>query len=340
MTSNDMKILLTGGLGYIGSHTAIAFVEAGYDIVIYDNLSNSTLDKLVSLEKILGKKTKFVLGDVRDLVKLTKVLKDEKIDLVIHFAGLKAVGESSVNPIDYYANNVYGAICLMQAMERVGLKKLVFSSSATVYGNPQYLPIDETHPTIPTNPYGRNKLQVEQLLSDISSSDAGWSILCLRYFNPVGAHDSGLIGEDPNGLPNNLMPYMAQVAAGILPLLHIYGDDYETPDGTGIRDYIHVMDLALGHVSALRYINQNKGINFCNLGTGHGFSVKEMIFALEMTSSQKVNFNVVQRRSGDIPICYASVSKAKQLLNWSATRNLEDMCRSLWVWQKNNLPKY
>lgn len=331
-----MKILLTGGLGYIGSHTAIALVEAGYDVVIYDNLSNSTLDKLVSLEKILGKKTKFVLGDVRDVVNLTKVFKDEKIDSVIHFAGLKAVGESSVNPIEYYANNVYGALCLVQAMEGVGLKKLVFSSSATVYGNPQYLPIDEAHPTMPTNPYGRNKLQVEQLLSDISMSDAGWSILCLRYFNPVGAHESGLIGEDPKGLPNNLMPYMAQVAAGILPLLHIYGDDYETPDGTGIRDYIHVMDLALGHVSALGYINQNQGINFCNLGTGHGFSVKEMVRALEGVSYQKINFNVVQRRSGDIPICYASVSKAKQLLNWSASRNLEDMCGSLWVWQKNN----
>lgn len=337
MTSNNMKILLTGGLGYIGSHTAIALVEAGYDVVIYDNLSNSMLDKLESLEKILGKKTKFVLGDVRDVVNLTKVLKDEKIDSVIHFAGLKAVGESSVNPIEYYANNVYGALCLVQAMEGVGLKKLVFSSSATVYGNPQYLPIDETHPTIPTNPYGRNKLQVEQLLSDISISDAGWSILCLRYFNPVGAHESGLIGEDPKGLPNNLMPYMAQVAAGILPLLHIYGDDYETPDGTGIRDYIHVMDLALGHVSALGYINQNKGIDFCNLGAGHGFSVKEMVRALEGVSYQKINFNVVQRRSGDIPICYASVSKAKQLLNWSASRNLEDMCGSLWVWQRNNL---
>lgn len=332
-----MKILLTGGLGYIGSHTVIALVQAGYDVVIYDNLSNSTLDKLVSLEKILGKKTKFVLGDVRDVVNLTKVLKDEKIDSVIHFAGLKAVGESSVNPIEYYANNVYGALCLVQAMEGVGLKKLVFSSSATVYGIPQYLPIDETHPTNPTNPYGRNKLHVEQLLSDISISDAGWSILCLRYFNPVGAHESGLIGEDPKGLPNNLMPYMAQVAAGILPLLHIYGDDYETPDGTGIRDYIHVMDLALGHVSALGYINQNKGIDFCNLGTGHGLSVKEMVRALERVSYQKINFNVVQRRNGDIPICYASVSKAKKLLNWSASRNLEDMCGSLWVWQKNNL---
>ena len=337
MTSNNIKILLTGGLGYIGSHTAIALVEVGYDIIIFDNLSNSSLDKLVSLEKILGKKIKFVLGDVRDVVNLTKVLKDEKIDSVIHFAGLKAVGESSVNPIEYYANNVYGALCLVQAMAGVGLKKLVFSSSATVYGNPQYLPIDEKHPTIPTNTYGRNKLQVEQLLSDISISDEGWSILCLRYFNPVGAHESGLIGEDPKGLPNNLMPYMAQVAAGVLPLLHIYGDDYETPDGTGIRDYIHIMDLALGHVSALRYINQNKGIDFCNLGTGHGFSVKEMVRALEDASSQKINFNVVQRRSGDIPICYASVSKAKQLLNWSASRNLKDMCESLWVWQKNNL---
>lgn len=337
MTSNDMKILLTGGLGYIGSHTTIALVEAGYDVVIYDNLSNSTLDKLVSLEKILAKKTKFVMGDVRDVENLTKVLKDEKIDSVIHLAGLKAVGESSLNPIEYYANNVYGALCLVQAMEGVGLKKLVFSSSATVYGNPQYLPVDETHPTMPTNPYGRNKLQVEQLLSDISISDAGWSILCLRYFNPVGAHVSGLIGEDPKGLPNNLMPYMAQVAAGILPLLHIYGDNYETPDGTGIRDYIHVMDLALGHVSALDYVDQNNGIDFCNLGTGHGFSVKEMVSAFEGVSSQKINFNVVQRRSGDISICYASVSKAKQLLNWSASRNLEDMCGSLWVWQKNNL---
>lgn len=340
MTSNDMKILLTGGLGYIGSHTAIALVEAGCDVVIYDNLSNSTLNKLVSLEKILGKKTKFILGDVRDAPILKKVLEDEKIDSVIHFAGLKAVGESSVHPIEYYANNVYGALCLVQAMEGVGLKKLVFSSSATVYGNPQYLPVDEMHPTAPTNPYGRNKLQVEQLLSDLAISDVGWSILCLRYFNPVGAHESGLIGEDPQGLPNNLMPYMARVAAGILPVLNIYGDDYETPDGTGIRDYIHVMDLALGHVSALDYINQNNGIDFCNLGTGRGFSVKDMIRALEGVSSQKINFNVVQRRSGDISVCYASVSKAKQLLNWSASRDLDDMCRSLWVWQKNNLAKY
>jgi UDP-glucose 4-epimerase len=335
-----MKILLTGGLGYIGSHTAIALIEAGNDVVIYDNLSNSTLDKLANFEKILGEKPKVKLGDIRDIANLTKILKDEKIDSVIHFAGLKAVGESSIYPIEYYSNNVYGALCVVQAMEAAGLKKIVFSSSATVYGNPKYLPIDEMHPTEPINPYGRNKLQVEQLLNDIANSDPSWSILCLRYFNPVGAHDSGLIGEDPKGLPNNLMPYMAQVAVGILPALNIYGDDYETPDGTGIRDYIHVMDLAFGHVSALRYINQNNGIEFCNLGTGRGFSVKEMIRVLEEVSSKKINFNIVQRRNGDISICYASVSKAKQLLNWSASKNLDDMCRSLWIWQKNNLAKH
>lgn len=335
-----MKILLTGGLGYIGSHTAIALHEAGNDVVIYDNLSNSALDKLVSLEKILGEKPKFKLGDVRDVANLTKILKDEKIDSVIHFAGMKAVGESLTYPIEYYSNNVYGSLCVVQAMEAANLKKLVFSSSATVYGNPQYLPIDEMHPKEPINPYGRNKHQVEQLLKDLAISNAGWSILCLRYFNPVGAHESGLIGEDPKGLPNNLMPYMAQVAAGILPVLNIYGDDYETPDGTGVCDYIHITDLAAGYVSALRYVNQNNGIDFCNLGTGRGFSVREMVRALEGVSSQKININVVQRRSGDISACYASVAKAKKLLNWIATRDLQDMCNSLWIWQQKNLAKH
>lgn len=331
-----MKILLTGGLGYIGSHTAIALTEEGHDAIIYDNLSNSTIDKLIKIESIVKKKPKFILGDIRDCDKLIKVLEDEKIELVIHLAGLKAVGQSSIYPIEYYANNVKGAICVLEAMKATGLKKIVFSSSATVYGNPQYLPIDEKHPLLPTNPYGKNKLQVEQLLSDVAHSDADWSILCLRYFNPVGAHASGLIGEDPKGTPNNLMPYMAKVAAGILPLLNIYGNDYDTSDGTGIRDYIHVMDLAIGHVAALDYVFKNKGIDFCNLGTGHGFSVMEMINEFERVSSKKININFASRRIGDVPICYASANKAKQLLNWSAVRDVEEMCRSLWSWQRNN----
>jgi UDP-glucose 4-epimerase len=335
-----VKILLTGGLGYIGSHTTVALAEAGHDVVIYDNLSNSTIDKVDKLKNILRVKPKLILGDVRDTANLIGALEDEKIESVIHFAGLKAVNKSLIYPRDYYANNVCGSISVVEAMATIGLKKLVFSSSAAVYGNPQYLPIDENHPTVPINPYGRNKLQVEQLLNDIALSDADWSILCLRYFNPVGAHESGQIGEDPKGIPNNLMPYLAKVAAGILPFLNIYGDDYKTPDGTAIRDYIHVMDLAVGHVSALGYVHQNNGINFCNLGTGRGLSVMEMVKAFERINTQKINLKMTSRRNGDVPICYSSAINAKQLLSWSAVRDVDEMCRSVWAWQLNNLNNY
>jgi UDP-glucose 4-epimerase len=328
-----MKILLTGGAGYIGSHTAIAFIDAGYEVVLLDNLSNSDISVIERLAKIAGFRlnTKFV--DVRDTSKVKSILVDEKIDAVIHFAGLKAVGESSKEPINYYSNNVQGALSLIEAMQEVGVHKLVFSSSATVYGDPQYLPIDEAHPLVPTNPYGRNKLQIEQMLDDLAASDPKWSIMCLRYFNPVGAHDSGLIGEAPTGIPNNLMPYLADVAGGIRSSLSVYGSDYDTKDGTGVRDYIHVMDLAEGHLSALNYISKHKGIEFVNLGNGIGYSVLEMIAKFEEISCTKVPHIFTERRAGDIATCYADPALAKYLLGWVAKRDLTQMCQSLWSWQ-------
>lgn len=329
-----MNILLTGGTGYIGSHTAVVLAEAGHHVVLYDNFCNSQPDVVQRLEKITGQPITLVEGDVRDTDLLTETLKAHSIGAMIHFAGLKAVGESVAKPIDYYANNVQGTISLLQAMQAADVKTVVFSSSATVYGDPQYLPIDEEHPTSATNPYGRSKLHIEEILADVAKSDAKWRIACLRYFNPVGAHDSGLIGEDPCGIPNNLMPYVAQVATGALPYLNIFGNDYPTLDGTGVRDYIHVMDLAEGHLAALNYLStRHSALSTFNLGTGQGTSVLEMVKAFETASGKPVPYQIVPRRSGDIATCYAKADKAAKQLGWRANRTLEVMCASTWHWQ-------
>jgi UDP-glucose 4-epimerase len=322
-------------MGYIGSHTAVVLTEAGHEVVLYDNLCNSKVSVLDRLETIIGKRLPFIEGDVRDTDKLEGALKAQKIDAVIQFAGLKAVGESVEKPIDYYDNNVTGTISLLRAMRAADVKTLVFSSSATVYGDPQYLPLDEAHPTSATNPYGRSKLQIEEILADVAKSDRGWRIVCLRYFNPVGVHDSGLIGEDPNDIPNNLMPYIAQVASGKLPKLNVFGDDYDTIDGTGVRDYIHVMDLAEGHSAALDFLEHETGWHAINLGTGTGYSVLEMVKAFEATSKQAVPYQIAPRRAGDIASCYAKADKARQELGWQAKRTLEDMCASTWQFQSN-----
>jgi len=330
-----MNILLTGGMGYIGSHAAVVLTEAGHKVVLYDNLSNSKSTVLDRLESITGKRLIFIEGDVRDTPKLEQTFADHKINAVIHFAGLKAVGESVEKPIDYYENNVTGSISLFKAMRFANVRTLVFSSSATVYGDPQYLPLGEQHPTSAINPYGRSKLQVEEILADLAESDPEWRIACLRYFNPVGAHESSLIGEDPNDIPNNLMPYIAQVASGKLPHLNIFGDDYNTKDGTGVRDYIHVMDLAEGHNSAVGFLNNHTGWHVINLGAGAGYSVLEMVRAFEQVSGKNVPYKVTHRRIGDIATCYAKVDKSSQQLNWRAKRGLDEMCRSTWNFQKS-----
>lgn len=329
-----MNILLTGGTGYIGSHTAVVLVEAGHKVVLFDNLSNSRRDVVDRLEKITNQSIPFVDGDVRDTSLLSKTIKDYQVDAVIHFAGLKAVGESVEKPIEYFDNNVGGTISLLEAMQENQLKTLVFSSSATVYGEPQYLPIDEKHPTSASNPYGRTKLHIEEMLQDLASSDEGWYIACLRYFNPVGAHESGLIGESPNGTPNNLMPFVSQVAAGKRAKVNVFGDDYPTVDGTGVRDYIHVLDLASGHLAAINFLAGTKGWHAINLGTGYGSSVLEMISQFASSSSRSVPYEVVGRRPGDVASCYASAEKAEKLLKWKATRDLKSMCSSAWKWQE------
>lgn len=327
-----MNILLTGGAGYIGSHTAVVLAEAGHEVVILDNFCNSNKSVLTRLQQILGKDLNCVDGDVRDTFLVAKVLKDHQIDAVIHFAGLKAVGESVQMPIEYYANNVQGTISLLEAMKSTSVKTLVFSSSATVYGDPQYLPIDEAHPLSATNAYGRSKLHIEEMLKDVANSDPEWKFICLRYFNPIGAHESGLIGEDPNGIPNNLVPYIAQVAIGKLPELKVYGNDYPTPDGTGVRDYIHVVDLAEGHLAALNYMASHDGWIAINLGTGKGYGVLEVIEEYKRASNAKIDFSIVDRRTGDISSCYGGVQKAADLLHWSSKRLLADMCSSSWKW--------
>ena len=339
-----MNTLLTGGAGYIGSHTAIKLSQAGHEVVIFDNFSNSSRQVIVKLRKILGKSLRCIHGDVRDTSLVVKTLSRYKIDSVIHFAGLKAVNESVQKPLTYYSNNVQGTISLVEALQYSGIRRLIFSSSATVYGDPKYLPIDEMHPVSPTNPYGQSKLQIEQILRDLSISDKSWNILCLRYFNPVGAHDSGLIGEAPNGTPNNLLPYLAQVACGMLPELNIFGADYPTPDGTGIRDYIHVMDIAEGHLAALAYVfsgesRRHSESNFdqINLGTGKGYSVLEMIDAYQKASAKKIPYQVISRRQGDIGSCIASVDKAFDILRWKSSRNLDEMCISSWNFQKKSV---
>lgn len=329
-----MNIFLTGGAGYIGSHTAVALSEAGHEVVIFDNFCNSNKNVLTRLKQILGKNLACIEGDVRNTTLVAKVLEDYQIDAVIHFAGLKAVGESVEKPIEYYANNVQGTISLLEAMKLANVKSLIFSSSATVYGDPQYLPIDEEHPLDATNAYGRSKLHIEEMLKDVATSVAEWKILCLRYFNPVGAHESGLIGEDPNGIPNNLVPYISQVAIGKLAKLSVYGNDYSTPDGTGVRDYIHVMDLAEGHLAALNFIDNHAGWDAINLGTGRGISVLEIVSEYERASGKSIPYSIEKRRSGDIASCFAKADKARKLLHWEAKRNIKDMCSSGWLWQQ------
>ncbi len=331
-----MNILLTGGAGYIGSHTCVTLSNAGYSYVIYDNFCNSSPSVIQRLEKILGKSITFVEGDIRNGELLQKTMQSYHIDGVIHFAGLKAVGESVEHPLNYYENNIQGVLSLLRAMLNLGLKNLVFSSSATVYGDPKYLPIDESHPLSPQNPYGQTKLQIERILEDIVKADPYWKIVILRYFNPAGAHESGLLGESPEGTPNNLMPYIAKVASGKLSELKVFGDDYPTIDGTGVRDYMHVVDLAEGHLAALIYLMQMQGLEVFNLGTGHGSSVLEMIQSYEKASGKKIPYRVVSRRAGDIASCYASVDKARQVLGWSADRSLLDICKSSWIFESKS----
>lgn len=330
-----MNILLTGGTGYIGSHTAVVLSAAGHEVILLDNFCNSQKEALVRLEKIIGKALVCIEGDVRDTALVQKTLEDHQIDAVIHFAGLKAVGESVKSPIEYYENNVGGTTSLLQAMKLAQVNTLVFSSSATVYGDPQYLPIDESHPTRATNPYGRTKLHIEEMLKDIANSDPAWKMICLRYFNPVGAHESGLIGEDPAGVPNNLVPYIARVAAGKLSTLSVYGNDYPTKDGTGVRDYIHVMDLAEGHLAALEYSKTHHGWDAINLGTGFGYSVLEIFGEYQKVVGTKIPFTIVARRPGDIASCFAKVEHAKEKFGWVAKRSLLEMCDSSWNYQKN-----
>ena len=338
-----MNILLTGGIGYIGSHTAISLVEAGHKVVLFDNLCNSKISTLDKLRIIIGDNTQFIHGDINDTALLSDILQSHAIDAVVHCAGLKAVGESVQQPLRYFSNNVGGTISLLRAMQTSNARIVVFSSSATVYGTPQYLPIDENHPVQAINPYGRTKLCIEEILADVMISDPGWHVVCLRYFNPVGAHSSGLIGEDPHGTPNNLMPYIARVASGELPYVNVFGNDYPTPDGTGVRDYIHVMDLAEGHVAALNFLSRcceqaeeiKNQPHVFNLGTGQGYSVLDMIRTFEISSGQSVPYKILHRRPGDVAICYAHVAKASRDLQWSAQRTLQSMCSSTWKFQKN-----
>lgn len=330
-----MNILLTGGAGYIGSHTAVVLVEAGHNVVLFDNLSNSKKDVVGRLQQITGKAIPFIEGDIRDTALLSKTIKAHQVDAVIHFAGLKAVGESVETPLEYFDNNVGGTISLLRAMQENQVNSLVFSSSATVYGEPQYLPIDEDHSTSSTNPYGRTKLHIEEMLQDVATSEASLGVICLRYFNPVGAHESGLIGESPNGIPNNLMPFVSQVAAGLRPKVYVFGKDYPTADGTGVRDYIHVLDLAAGHLAAINFLATEKGWHAINLGTGYGSSVLEMINQFALSSGKLVPYEVVDRRPGDVASCYASANKAEKLLKWKATRDLKSMCASAWKWQES-----
>lgn len=329
-------IFVTGGAGYIGSHTCVELLNAGHDVTVYDNFSNSSVESIARVQRICGRNVHLVQGDIRDGDALTKALSDSKATSVVHFAGLKAVGESVQKPLLYYDNNVTGTLRLLQAMQACDVKTLVFSSSATVYGDPQQLPIPETHPLSATNPYGQTKLVIEGILRDLYQSDPTWHIGILRYFNPVGAHTSGLIGEDPRGIPNNLLPFVAQVAVGRREFLNVWGGDYPTPDGTGVRDYIHVVDLAIGHLKTLDYLAQGPQCVAINLGTGVGYSVLDMVRAFEQASGRPVPYRVAPRRPGDIAACYASPDAALQLLGWSASRTLADMCQDAWRWQSDN----
>ena len=326
-------IFVTGGAGYIGSHTVLVLLEAGYSVKIYDNLSNSHIDVLERIEKLSGKSVEFVEGDIRDRDRLTEALTG--CSAVMHFAGVKAVGESVENPLKYYNNNIVGSIELLNAMERSGIKKMIFSSSASIYGSPEYLPIDEKHPIGATNPYGRTKHMTEQILQDLYNSHRGYSFGILRYFNPIGAHLSGEIGEDPQGIPNNLMPFITQVASGKLDKLKIFGGDYDTPDGTGVRDYIHVTDLAYGHLNMLEKLS-HQSFEIYNLGTGRGYSVLEIVKTFERVNGIEIPYEIVDRRPGDVASSYADATKAEKELGWRAERDLEDMCRDAWRWQSKN----
>ena len=332
-----MKILTTGGMGYIGSHTVIALLEAGHEVVILDNLSNASRKVLARLEQIAGRSIVFIEGDVRDRTVLQGLFAEHQFDAVIHFAGLKAVGESVALPLKYYDNNVAGSLILMEEMAHAGVFQLVFSSSATVYGDPEQVPITETSPVgNTTNPYGTSKYMVECMMRDVAAADERWNMAVLRYFNPVGAHTSGLIGESPNGIPNNLLPYICQVAVGKRECLSVYGDDYDTQDGTGVRDYIHVADLADGHVKAVEVHQHDTGLQVYNLGTGQGSSVLEMVQAFEAASGKKITFAITPRRPGDIAICYANTDLAQAKLKWTAKRDLQQMMQDSWRWQSQN----
>lgn len=332
-----MKILVTGGAGFIGSHTCVELLKAGYDVVVADNLYNAKAMVIDRIEKIAGKRPAFYQIDVCDKAALNDLFDREDIDAVIHFAGYKAVGESTRKPIEYYANNLNSTLTLCDVMRNHNVKKIVFSSSATVYGDPAFVPITEECPMgEATNPYGESKVMQERILTDIWKADHAWNVMLLRYFNPIGAHESGLIGEDPKGIPNNLLPYVAQVALGKLEKVHVFGNDYDTPDGTGVRDYIHVVDLAKGHVKAIEGMNKMDGVNIFNLGTGRGYSVLDIIKAFSKACGKEIPYVIDPRRPGDIATCYSDPSKAEKLLGWKAEKNLDDMCRDAWNWQTKN----
>ena len=335
-----MRILVTGGAGYIGSHTCILLLEAGYDIVVFDNFCNASKESISRVEKIMGKTIPLMEGDIRNKEDLNRVFERYTIDAVIHFAGLKAVGESVEKPLEYYDNNIYGTLVLCQVMAAHGCKSIVFSSSATVYGDPHTTPIREDFPLSATNPYGRSKLFIEEMLRDLYVSDKTWKIVLLRYFNPIGAHESGNIGEDPNGIPNNLLPFIAQTAIGTRACLSVFGDDYDTVDGTGVRDYIHVMDLADGHVKALDKMSTFSEVMTINLGTGKGYSVLEVLKAFEAACGKKVPYSIAPRRAGDIATCFADPTYAKAVLSWEAQRGIDEMCKDSWRWQSNNPQGY
>ncbi len=330
-------ILVTGGTGYIGSHTCVELLEAGYEVVVLDNLSNSSKESLTRIKELTGKEVKFYEGDIADADILNKIFDENSIEACIHFAGLKAVGESVEKPLEYYDNNIGGTINLLKVMRERNMKNIIFSSSATVYGNPAQIPITEECPKgVCTNPYGWTKSMLEQIFMDVYKADNTWNIILLRYFNPIGAHKSGRMGENPNGIPNNLMPYVTQVAVGKLKELGVFGDDYDTPDGTGVRDYIHVVDLAKGHVSAIKKIEENCGLDIYNLGTGTGYSVLDIVKNFEEATGVKVPYSIKPRRAGDIATCYCDPTKAKNELGWEAQYDIKDMCADSWRWQKNN----
>ena len=336
-----MAILVTGGSGFIGSHTVLELLNAGYEVVVIDNLVNSSVESLRRVEKLTGKTVKFYEGDIADRATLEVIFNTENIDSVIHFAGLKAVGESVAKPLEYYMNNIGGSMVLFDAMRSHGVKNIIFSSSATVYGNPEVVPVTEDmHKGDVTNPYGKTKDMLEEILMDIQKADNEWNVILLRYFNPIGAHESGMIGENPKGIPNNLMPYITQVAVGKRECLGVFGNDYDTVDGTGVRDYIHVVDLALGHVASVKKLKENPGTVIYNLGTGNGYSVLQVVDAFEKASGVKINYEIKPRRAGDVAALYCKADKAYKELGWKAERTIEDMCRDSWNWQHKNPEGY